>query len=577
MANRLFQIILCTLILTGMSACSTLGSFGGGKIESKLSDQENIMFQNAFFAAQSAKSTGQMEKAYSEFIKCESLQPNNDAVKYELARLDIVNKKPEPAQERLNQAISIDPENAWYRKTRADLYMDYSRFSDAEKDLQWLVQNHDDINHYYDLSTCLLYQEKGEEAIAIYNQLEKKVGESEELYLQKFQIRLAMEQQEKALEELDQALAKLPGSLALLGEKSNLLLSLKQDEKAFKVLQKMEQLDPQNGMVQLQLADYYNSAGDATASFDALLKAFQSDEVNIDQKIAILLRFYGRSEFDKTALQQAYELLEKLTLQHPKEAKTHSITGDFLLREEKYQEARTAYEKAVELDPSRNAIWLQILNIDLQLRDWDKLIIDGDRLIELYPTQPDAYLMKATGQMQLSQFDEALSTLSLGKNMVVDNKPLQAQFASSEGEAYNELKQYSKSDKAYDKAISLDPNNPFVLNNYAYYLSVRNDNLELAEQHSKRSNELIPGTSSFEDTYGWILFRLKKYDEAILWIELAMDHGGSTDGVVLEHYGDVLYFLDRKEEANSFWIKAKANGGGSENLDLKISTGKFHD
>lgn len=575
MVNKPFYLVLIILCFAGLSSCSLISSTAGSSEKEGLSDQENIRFQNAFFAAQSAKATGQPEKAYEAFLKCEGLQPENTAVKYELARLDIENKKPEAAHDRLSKAIELDPSNPWYRQTRASLYMDYSRFTDAEKDLRWLVENHDDINHFYDLSTCLLYQEKGDEAIEVYDQLEKKMGVSEELTLQKFQIRLAMEQPDKALEELDSGLEELPGSLAILGEKANILLSLKRDEEAFQTLQAMEEIDPQNGMVQLQLADYYNAIGQGEKSFDALLKAFSSEEVNIDQKVAILLRFYGRSEFDEAALDQAYDLLERLKLQHPKEAKSYSITGDFLLREEQYEAARTAYDKAVELDPARNAIWLQILNLDLQLQDWDRLITDGDRLIELFPTQPDAYLMKATGQLQKKAYKDALSTLNIGKNMVIENKLLEAQFYSTIGQVHHELKEYKKSDEAYERSIALDPNNPFVLNNYAYFLSLRGEKLELAEEHSKRSNELIPGTSSFEDTYGWILFRLGRHEEALLWVELAMDHGASTDGVVLEHYGDILFHLDRVDEAINFWKQAKNQGGGSDQLEQKIKTGAY--
>lgn len=575
MGNKPFYLVWIILLFAGLSSCSLINSTAGSNEKEELSDQENIRFQNAFFAAESAKATDQPKKAYEAFLKCEGLQPNNAAVKYELAQLDIENKKPEAAQDRLNKAIELEPSNPWYRQMRASLYMDYSRFADAEKDLRWLVENHDDINHFYDLSTCLLYQDKGDEAIAVYNQLEQKVGVSEELTLQKFQIRLTMEQPEKALEELDSGLEELPGSLAILGEKANLLLSLQRDEEAFQTLQTMEEIDPQNGMVQLQLADYYNAIGQGEKSFDALLKAFSSKEVSIDQKVAILLRFYDRSEFDETALKQAHALLEKLKLQHPKEAKTYSITGDFLLREEGYEAARTAYDKAVELDPSRNAIWLQILNLDFQLQDWDRLITDSDRLIELFPTQADAYLMKATGQLQKEAYKEALATLNIGKNMVIENKLLEAQFFSTMGQAYHELNEFKKSDEAYERSIALDPNNPFVLNNYAYFLSVRGEHLELAEKHSKRSNELIPGTSSFEDTYGWILFRLGRYEEALLWVELAMDHGADKDGVVLEHYGDILFHLGRIDEAISYWKRAKNQDGGSDHLEQKIKTGAY--
>ena len=57
-------------------------------------------------------------------------------------------------------------------------------------------------------------------------------------------------------------------------------------------------------------------------------------------------------------------------------------------------------------------------------------------------------------------------------------------------------------------------NDPTTLNNYAYYLSLRNDRLEKAAQMSLRSNELAPGQPSFQDTYAWVLYQQGKYAEA---------------------------------------------------------------
>ena len=85
---------------------------------------------------------------------------------------------------------------------------------------------------------------------------------------------------------------------------------------------------------------------------------------------------------------------------------------------------------------------------------------------------------------------------------------------TSIGDAYNSLKDYKASDDAYDTALSMDPRNVTVLNNYAYYLSVRNTRLNDAEKMSRRSLELRPDESTFLDTYGWILYQQGKYESA---------------------------------------------------------------
>ena len=118
----------------------------------------------------------------------------------------------------------------------------------------------------------------------------------------------------------------------------------------------------------------------------------------------------------------------------------------------------------------------------------------------------------------------------------------------------------------------MEPDNASVLNNYAYYLSERNEQLEKAERMSKRSNELSPGQMSYQDTYAWVLFRLGRYADARTWVEKAIV-AGASDGVSLEHYGDILFELGDRDAAMKNWRMAKEAGGASQLIDRKINEG----
>jgi len=114
------------------------------------------------------------------------------------------------------------------------------------------------------------------------------------------------------------------------------------------------------------------------------------------------------------------------------------------------------------------------------------------------------------------------------------------------------------------------------LNNYAYFLSLRNENLEKAAEMAGRAVELKPGSAN-QDTYGWVLYQMGNYDEAAIMIKKAIDNGANSSAVILEHYGDVLWKLDRKEDALDYWKKAKAAGEGSEFLDKKVEEKKMYE
>ena len=52
---------------------------------------------------------------------------------------------------------------------------------------------------------------------------------------------------------------------------------------------------------------------------------------------------------------------------------------------------------------------------------------------------------------------------------------------------------------------------------------------------------------------------------------------GNKNAVLLEHYGDVLFKLDKKEEAFLKWKEAKMTGNGSDFLDKKLQDKKLYE
>ena len=109
-----------------------------------------------------------------------------------------------------------------------------------------------------------------------------------------------------------------------------------------------------------------------------------------------------------------------------------------------------------------------------------------------------------------------------------------------------------------------------ALNNYAYYLSERNEDLEKAEQMSRKTIDAEPKNSTFLDTYAWILFQQGKYADAKTYIDQAIENDSTLGDVVLEHAGDIYYMSGEKEKALDFWTKAAEKGEGSGLLSKKI-------
>jgi len=109
-----------------------------------------------------------------------------------------------------------------------------------------------------------------------------------------------------------------------------------------------------------------------------------------------------------------------------------------------------------------------------------------------------------------------------------------------------------------------------VLNNYAYYLSEDNRDLNKAEKMSKITITKEPLNPTYLDTYAWVLFKLKRFNESLVYIEKAVANDTTVSDVVLEHYGDILFHTGNKTQALELWIRAKQLGEGSGLLNEKI-------
>ncbi len=576
---------LIALMIISLASCSTSKSSSESASKGKqknnsgeLSEREKIAFDRHFFEAMTQKSLNNTAKAKAEFSECLTLDPKSAAVNYEMARIDYDAGSISSALERIQLSLDSDKSNFWYWLFKSDILLETGDFKGAVAGYEKALEiDPSQVDLYFDLATAQLYLDDTPAAIKSYNELQARIGVTEEISIQKHQLYLQAQDLKAAEAELLELSEAFPDEPRYLGMLAQFYQQSGNNEKADLYLEKMVEADPSNGFVQLFLSESYALKGEDEKSYQALKMAFKDPALDIDKKVNFLLNYYVISEQNLTAKEQAYELLDILSEVHPTEAKAFALHGDFYYRDGDKKSAVEMYRKAVGLDPSRSIIWLQLLNIDSELNQMVDLEKDSEKALELFPTQPEIYLYRGIALERLKRSEEAAETLNIGKEIVFDNDPLKAEFYSILGDVYHGMKDNANSDKSYDASLKLNPNNAFVLNNYAYYLSLRRENLEKASKMALDANTIVPGQASFQDTYAWILFQLGNYNEALIWQQKAMDSGGASSGVILEHFGDILFKLGDKQKALEAWEKAQSTDEGSDLLDRKIEEQRYID
>jgi tetratricopeptide (TPR) repeat protein len=545
---------------------------------SSLSDRQRIEFERYFFDANREKILGNYSQAESLLVQALHVYPGSSAATYELATIYAFRNNRKQALAFSKKAAQMEPKNIWYQMLYIDCLKENKMMDDAIAVYQKLIKEYPDrLELYYELANLYIYKSKASDAIKVYDKVEAMIGVSEDATLQKFKIYKAINNYEKALVEIQKLIKVFPKEAKYYGILGELYLDKGENEKAYAAYTDLQKVDPENPYVHLSLADYYRKLKQNDKSFNEIKAAFRSKDLDIDTKVKILLSYYNITESYTELRADAEELCKILVDVHSDDAKAFSIYGDFLYRDRNFEEARVQFRKAIALDKEKYALWDALLRIESELNDFSAMEKESKETIELFPNQYLPYFFNGVSNIQLKNYQQAVDVLNAGLEYVFGNEPLLSQFYANIGDAQNQLKNYAASDSAYTKALEIDGDNTYVLNNYAYYLSLRNSDLAKAEAMSKKSNELEPNNSSYQDTYGWILYQMKKYDDAKVWIGKALETGGKSNGTLLEHYGDVLYKLGETEEALKYWSEAKKAGSTTELIDKKIADKKLYE
>lgn len=544
-----------------------------GQKKQALSELQQMQFDAAFFNGNKEKILGNYDEAINQFKACLYIDETKSAVYYMLADVYYSKGLLIDAEMYAQKAIKLDGLNIWYQLLLAEIYQARKKYTEAGKQHLLLSKRENEAGHLTEAAYLFARGRDYHAAIKTLDRLEKVIGVNEEIIRQKEQIYMAQNKIAKAIKEVQKLIALKPNETRYLGMLADLFMNSNKPTEALKLYDKILELEPGNGYAHFAYADYYNSKNDEASWYKHTLLGMQSSNIEVKTKLAILVNIIANAKMDGHRL-KCYELADAFVKGNPQEATAYMVLGDLYVQDKLFKEARSKYERAVELEPNTLVAWQQIIYCSGEMRDNKMLQADCERAIEYFPMEVLFYAYHTIASLQLKEYEKAVKSATKGVELAEGNDEVLIQLYSNLGDANHYLKNDSACYAAYEKALTIDKNNAYALNNYAYFLSLGKTQLEKAEEMSKRSLDLDPGNSSYLDTYGWILFQQKRYELAKEYIEKSLAVSPNSAEVV-EHMGDVMFKLNKSEKALEYWNKAKELGSENEMLDRKITEKKY--
>jgi len=465
----------------------------------------------------------------------------------------------------------------------AQIYAAQHQFGKASQVLETMMKEiKGSEEHLYELAATYLQDNRLDDALSIYNQAETSLGITELSSLQKQRIYLIKGKLNEAIAEGEKLIRAYPDEERYVMGLAETLAQHGRSAIGITYLEKFIADHPDAGSSKMLLAGLYRESGQEQKSREYVTGVFDDPQVEVGSKVLMLGTYNAALSQNKSKKINdpgleifAQSLLKKLESNYPYDPDVHLVGGDLYLMLEKNDEARNEYSKAVRYGASSLEAWQNLLFIETQAGLSDSVIMHSEQGLELFPNQGMIYYFNGVAHLRKKNYREAVQTLEQSRKLSTNNPNLLGEVNSMLGDAYNAMKENEKSDKAYEDALALNPNNEYVLNNYSYYLALRKVNLEKAERMSALLIKNHPDNASYLDTYAWVLYQENKYKEAKKIIEKVFPMG-KVNAIHYEHYGDILYQLGDIDEAVEQWQKAKSLNGNSEVLNKKITNRKIY-
>ena len=534
-------------------------------------------FDYYFYEALSEKAQGNYAEAFNLFQHCHALDSTNANVLSELSGFYNVLQEKSKALSYLQKAVEKDPENYYYNMMLASLSRELDQKEEAIDIYKKILETHSDKTDVF-MALAEAYNDSGdlEKAIEVLDELEKSVGVREAITLNKFRLYSMLSEKEKAFDEIESIIKKNPDNLSYTLLLGDLYMQDNQLDKSLEQYKKVKSIDPDFPSLVLSMVNYYEKSGEPELAQEEIRQALISPMFEVDIKLQLLTRYISLLQSNKTDTKVANPLFETLFDQHPHNAELNFLYGSVLLLQENKEEAMKQFEIYTAVEPDNPDGWEQMLRIALP-DSLDKVISITENALQHIPEAYQFYFYLGGAKYQQEKYEEALSIFEEGLEAIgEENPPVKSDFYGQIGDLNYHLGNRDIAFENYENALKLNPQNLGVLNNYSYYLSIKDESLDKAERMSGITVKAEPTNATFLDTYGWVLFKQGAYTMAKIYIENAVKYTEDEPSAeVLEHYGDVLYKTGDKEEAVEQWKKAKEIGGDSKVLRKKIRSKKY--
>ncbi len=545
-------------------------------------------FDEFFLSAVCLKQKGDSDSAFALLRHCLELDSTAAEAYFACAPFYRQQGNDSLSLECLMKAARLAPGNDTYQEYVARHYIEAGDYDKAVTAYESLYSHHRDRSDVLEILFQLYYRKKDyRNVLKTLDRMEQIDGSSEDITLMKMNVYEQRGDSKMAHQMLRQMVDSHPNEPNYKVMLGNWLLNHGRRDEAFAMFQGALGDDGDSEFAQMSLYDYYRSCGNdsaATAVRDHLLLSAKTADKT---KVSMLQQCIKESERQGGDSVPVLRLFDCVMQANPKNADIAYLKAMYMrLKGMPADSVAEACRRVLRIEPEKVSARFELLQIQLTMADWDAVVSTSTEGIQYSPESMIYYYFLGVAHFQKDEDDAALDALRRGMDEV-DGESIPSFVSDAYALMGDILYKKNRPDEAfaaYDSCLQWRDDNISALNNYAYYLSMQQRDLDKAEKMSRTTIEAEPSNPTYLDTYAWIMFLKERYGEAKAYIDRALECSGDSvpvdtvaalDGVVLEHAGDIYAKCGETDRAVELWEAAASAGDGSAMLPKKIRQRKY--
>ena len=518
-----------------------------------------------------------MPAAANLLTRCTEINPYGAAAHFQLAEIYAIVDDPHYALKHARLSVRYAPQNEWYKLQLANLYLAKNDVDSAIIVYRKIVDNNP-YNIDMRQNMAMLYLENNDfrGALRELDRIERTFGLTQELVIAKYLVHTRRGDVKSTEALLKRAVAEFPDELRFYGLIAEMYSQLGREREADEYYMQLLEIDPENAIGYIAMIEFYKDYGKDEKVLEGMKSMYEMKNIDPDLKVELFLQISADSVFFRRHVEEMDLLVKALFEKYPENFRVRLINSDRNMRARNLEGARDDLLFMTARLQTNYHLWEHLFHLLYLLNENETLFETTARALQHFDDRYLFHFFHGFSGSTLNNYEAAIPAYNrvlelLGKER---NPDLEIKFQTYVflGEASNEQGQFAQSDYAFGMALQMSPNNPVVLNNYAYYLSLREEKLDLAEQYIKRCLSIEPNVYTFLDTYGWVLYKSGRIDEAIMMIEKAIEQGGGNNPEIIDHYCELLSVAGRLEEAYVVCKQAIELSNSEQTVEEKINS-----